>query len=190
MLSGGSPLREFQLRRRLGIYILMMELVLLPVSLTLGVNHLSWRWQVCNVITSLNSILSPLLLPAAAWLALPPSNWRTLAKFLTITTGAASILIGLLLVYLVSSTPQPPEKKLVLKNGEIISVGYVDTGATGGSVSLWRDRPYGSCFIRTESRTLGWCDPTLITLPDGKQMLSGDGKTPVDIDEFFRSEDK
>jgi hypothetical protein len=190
MLSGGLPFQEFQLRRRLGIYILMLELIMLPASFTMGVNHLSWRCQVCDVITSLNSILSPLLLPGAIWLALPPSNWRSLAKYLTIFTGAVSVLIGLLLISLASSTPAAPVKKLVLKNGEIISVGYVDTGATGGSVSVWRERPYGSFFIRTESRTLGWCEPKLTTLPDGKQMLSVVGEAPVDIDQFFLSGDQ
>lgn len=190
MLSGGSPLREFQLRRRLGIYILMLELVLLPASLTLEVNHLSWRWHVCNVVTSVNSILSPLLLPLAVWLALPPSNWRSLAKFLTIAGGVLYVLLAILLVVVACLFPQPPGKKLVLKNGDIISVVYCDQGAMGGNVFVVRERPYGSFFIRTENRALRCCEPTLTTLPDGKQMLSGVGEAPVAIDQFFLSGDQ
>lgn len=190
MLSGGSPLREFQLGRRLGIYILMMELVLLPVSLTLGVNHLSWRWQVCNVITSFNSLMSPLLLPGAAWLALPPSNWRTAARFFTLAIGVLYIPLALLVAAVVCLFIQPPGKELVVKNGDIISISYYDTGATGGGVCVSRHRPHGPFRTMLESRTLGFCEPTLTILPDGKQMLSGVGETPVDIDQFFLSGDK
>ncbi len=190
MLSGSLPFQEFQLWRRLGIYILLMELIMLPASFTLGVNHLSWRWQTCNVITSFNSIMSPLLLPLAAWLALPPSNWRSAAKFFTIAVGALYTPLALLVAAIVCLFIQPPGQELVLKNGDIISISYYDTGATGGGTCISRERPHGLFRTRLESRTLGYCDLKLITLPDGKQMLSGVSKAPMDIDQFFLSGDQ
>ncbi|MBP6745598.1 hypothetical protein KA344_10225 [bacterium] len=162
---------------------------MLPISLTLMANHLAWRWELCNVIPGLNLILCPLLLPGAAWLALPPSFWRSLAKFLTIAAGVLYIFLALLLLPFACLFPQPPDEKFVLKNGDIISVSYNDQGAMGGSVFVCRTRSYGPVFVRYEGRTLRWSDPKIITLPNGRQMLSVSGEAPVDIDQFFLSGD-
>lgn len=187
MLCSGSPVLELKSRRKLGIDILVLELVMLPTSLTLMANHLAWRWEFCNAIAGLNLILCPLLLPGAAWLALPPLSWRRLAKFLTIVAGVLYILLALLLLLFACLFRQPPDKKFVLKNGDIISVSYNDQGALGGDVFVCRKRPYGPVFVRYEGRSLRWSDPKIITLPNGRQMLSISGEAPVDIDQFFLS---
>lgn len=190
MLFSGSPVLELKSRRKVGIDILVLELVILPTSLTLMANHLAWRWEFCNAIAGLNLILCPLLLPGAAWLALPPSSWRRLAKFLTIVVGVLYMLLALLVFLPIGFLfPQPPDKKFVLKNGDNISVSYNDQGALGGNVFVCRTRSYGPVFVRYEGRSLRWSDPKVITLPNGRQMLSVSGEAPVDIDQFFLSGD-
>lgn len=131
-----------------------------------------------------------MLLSGAIWLALPPSNWRSIAKFCMISTGLLYVLLAFFLISFICLFPQRPNKEIRLKNGDTISVGYNDQGAMGGNVSVWRERPYGPFFFKLESRTLGWCDPEFITLPDGKELISITGEEPMAIDEFFQSNGK